>query len=213
MNFSIVFSANEPASLGTIVANLAPHIFWGLLILVVTLLIGPTRIREALLHVRKVGFGGFEIELEGDIANAARARKIDLPPQLSDQLARRAVRLGPIIAGARLLWIDDVPANNVNEIRLLNRLRITIDLAASDIEARGCLATAVYDLVISDIRRGSDGEAGKKFLPEVTRAMLEPPVIFYVGSDRDVPQGAFGLTTRPDTLLRLILDALERRRA
>lgn len=40
------------------------------------------------------------------------------------------------------------------------------------------------------------------------------PIIYYVGSadpSRPVPVGAFGLTARPDELLHLVMDALERR--
>jgi hypothetical protein len=39
-------------------------------------------------------------------------------------------------------------------------------------------------------------------------------VIFYVSvinQDKPLPPGAFGLTNRPDELLHLVIDALERR--
>jgi hypothetical protein len=54
-------------------------------------------------------------------------------------------------------------------------------------------------------------DAGKAFLPKVRQAPLSPPLIFYVGQERDVPAGAFGLTIRPDELLNLVLDVLERK--
>jgi hypothetical protein len=41
------------------------------------------------------------------------------------------------------------------------------------------------------------------------------PIIFYVGSlkpDAGMPPGAFGITQRPDVLLTLVGDALERTR-
>jgi len=67
------------------------------------------------------------------------------------------------------------------------------------------------DVVISDIGRDS-GESGLELLnsnPGVTT----PPVIFYVGTvndDRGVPPGSFGITARPDELLDLVMDAIER---
>jgi len=196
-----------------LITDLGPHFFWGLIVLIVILLIGPRRIRDAFLNARKISFGGLEVELKGEIDAAALARKIDLPPSLRDQLARRLERLRSLLVGARLLWIDDKPANNTIEIALLNRLNVTIDLARTDEEAKQRLGSGVYDVVLSDMERGQDEEAGKKFISQVVSAVLAPPLIFYVGKARGVPEGAFGLTTRPDELLHLILDALERRKA
>lgn len=213
MNINFVFPPNEPEFPWKFLFELAPHFLWIAVIFIVILIIGPKRIGAALLNARKIGFGGFEIELKDEIADAARAKNVNLSAHLQDQLARRAERLLPIISGTRVLWIDDVPTNNSNEIRLLNRLGVSIDLATNDTEAQRMLAQSVYDFVISDMKRGTDAEAGMNFLPQVTRAMLEPPLIFYVGQDRDVPRGAFGLTTRPDALLHLIMDALERAKA
>ena len=213
MDVNITHWPHEAGFPSKLITDLAPHLFWGLVILIVILVIGPNRIRGAFSNARKIGFGGLEIELKGEIDAAAQARKINLPPSLRDQLARRLERLQSFVTGARLLWIDDEPANNVIEIGLLNRLGITIDLARSDEAARQMLRNGVYDLVLSDMTRGQDEEAGKKFMPDIISAILAPPLIFYVGKARDVPNGAFGLTVRPDELLNLIVDALERRRS
>jgi hypothetical protein len=55
-------------------------------------------------------------------------------------------------------------------------------------------------------------DGGKNFVPKVKAAVLAPELVFYVGRERDVPIGAFGLTSRPDELLNLVLDVLERTR-
>ncbi|RYD85005.1 MAG: hypothetical protein EOP61_39385 [Sphingomonadales bacterium] len=125
-------------------------------------------------------------------------------------MARRAERSLSLTTGARLLWIDEHPGNNVNEIQLFRRLGIHIDLATTDDDAAKRLAGAVYDVVVSNMTRADDEEAGAKFLPQILSATPPPHVIFYVGRDRAVPVGALGLTTRPDELLNLLLDALER---
>lgn len=212
MSIDISFPPAESPFLLKLLAGLAPHLLWALLVLVVVILIGPRRIGTAILNARKIGFGGVEIELKGDIVDAAAAKNMAVPTQLQEQLARRAEQLRPALTGSRLLWIDDNPTNNAVEIRLLNRLGIAIDLARDDAEAQQRLALGVYDLVLSDMARGGVADAGRKFLPQITKAMLAPPLIFYVGKNQDTPQGAFGLTTRPDELLNLVFDALQRRR-
>ena len=44
-------------------------------------------------------------------------------------------------------------------------------------------------------------------------ATLGPAVIFYVAESKGPPKVAFGIATRPDELMHLIADALERRRS
>jgi hypothetical protein len=56
-------------------------------------------------------------------------------------------------------------------------------------------------------------EAGIEMLTELQAAGVTLPVIFYVGVLRlgaGTPAGAFGITYRPDVLLTLVGDALER---
>lgn len=192
------------------VIELIPHAIWGAVVLIIIAMIGPKRLANALLNARKISFGGLEIELKSDIASVVQARGAPVLPQLEGQVARRAERSLSLTTGARLLWIDEHPKNNANEIKLLKRLGVQIDLASSDDIASKRLAQAVYDVVLSNMTRANDGDAGEKFLPNILAATLSPMVIFYVGKDRRIPNGALGLTTRPDELLNLLLDALER---
>ena len=191
--------------------DLAPHVFWAAVALLVFFFIGPSRIREAFTKVNKIGLAGFEVEFKSEIDAAAKAREIDLPFQLRDRLARRLERRRALISGARILWIDDHPDNNAIEIGLLRSFGAIVDMGRSNQDASERLDSAVYDVVLSDITRDNDDEDGKAIVPKVKDAMLSPPLIFYVGKERPLPEGAFGLTTRFDELLHLILDALERR--
>jgi hypothetical protein len=202
----------EKKSVMALITNLAPHLFWGVVILLLIWMIGPTNIREAFANVRKVEFGGFKVELREEVEAAAQARKIDMPPELRNQVVRRLERTHLFLVGARLLWIDDTPSNNLIEIGILRRLGIIIDLARSSEDAEQRLENSVYDLVLSDMRREGDEKAGEKFLRKIESSRLVPPLIFYVGKQCDVPATAFGLTTRPDELLNLVADALERQR-
>ncbi|MFQ6114776.1 MAG: hypothetical protein ACE5NG_11970, partial [bacterium] len=72
-----------------------------------------------------------------------------------------------------------------------------------------------YDLIISDIARGNDKTAGLDFLKQLRNNKNTTPVIFYIGEINPkfgVPAQAFGITNRPDELLHLALDALERKK-
>ena len=197
--------------MGEVVAALAPHVLWALVVGLMLWRVGATTIRDVLSRVKGVEFGGVRIEIESVVKSAAAARHTEVSPQASRAVAERLRRAQERVAATRLLWIDDHPTGNTEEMRILKGLGATIDLAVSSDEARERLAAAVYDIVLSDIERGKQGDEGIRFLPEVSDALLSPPVIFYVTVSKGTPKGAFGIATRPDELMHLIVDALERR--
>ena len=208
--YSIYQTDPEAGFPWTEILSLAPHLFWAAVALTILFIIGPSRIRDAFTKVTKIELAGIEVEFKSEIEAAARAREIDPPPQLRDRLARRLEHRRSLISGARILWIDDCPKNNTIEIGLLRSFGAAVDLALSNKDASERLRSAVYDIVLSDMARDHDAEAGKRIMPDVKSAVLSPPLILYVGKVRSLPEGAFGLTIRLDELLHLILDALER---
>lgn len=212
MSIIIHLSTEAPVVRPDLFSELAPHLFWALVLIVCLWFLGPRRIMNAILNARKLSFAGIEIELRGEIAEAAASKNILLTSYQQDQLTERVEQLRLVLARLRLLWIDDNPFNNAAEIRLLSRLGIVIDLAVDDNVARLLLERGVYDLVISDMARHGNPDAGRSFLPTVLDTIVKPEIIFYVGDIQDTPKEAFGLTTRPDQLLALILDFAERRR-
>jgi hypothetical protein len=63
------------------------------------------------------------------------------------------------------------------------------------------------------MERDNDSTAGLTFLQKFRKIDKTTPVIFYVGvfdPGKGVPPEAFGITNRPDELLHLTIDALER---
>ena len=71
-----------------------------------------------------------------------------------------------------------------------------------------------YDLILSDMMRASDPEAGLQLLEQTQLSNITAPVVFYVGQldrNRQAPVGAFGITDRPDELFHYVFDVLERR--
>ena len=135
-------------------------------------------------------------------------------PDERSQVLRRAQTVVPALEpGAQILWVDDHPEYNLSERRMLQSLRIFIDEALSTEQALARFERVEYDLVVSDMSRDGDDQAGLRLLAEIRNRGIEAPVIFYVGRiDPSVPPGAFGITVRPDELLHYILDVLERRR-
>ena len=89
-----------------------------------------------------------------------------------------------------------------------------MDFAKSTEDALEKLRNGRYDVVFSDMVRGNDGTAGLTFLEKLRERDKTTPVILYIGvinPDKGVPAGAFGITNRPDELLYLTMDALERK--
>ena len=73
-----------------------------------------------------------------------------------------------------------------------------------------------YAAVISDMSRNGVADEGLKFLTEMRNRdiKLYHWTIFYAAGfnpSKGVPPRAFGMTNRPDYLLHLVLDILERK--
>ncbi len=129
---------------------------------------------------------------------------------------RRLNRVASLFEGLRILWVDDVPSNNVNESEILRQLGVRLDLALSSSEAARKLDSAKYDFVISDMgRENSYTEGMDFFLLREAQGKTLPPTIFYVDNVRytEHTAKAFGSTNRPDELFHLIMDIVERIRA
>lgn len=103
----------------------------------------------------------------------------------------------------RILWVDDHPSNNTNEKAALEKLGFQITTALNTEQALSAMATQTFQLVISDMTRGGDSEAGRDLLSKLKARGNAPPVVFYSGSAKPVPD-AFGVTSNPSELIRLV---------
>ena len=77
------------------------------------------------------------------------------------------------------------------------------------------LPLVTADVLISDMERYANKKAGLQLLERIKDLPERPATIFYVGRlgrERGEPPGAFGITDRPDELIHLVLDVLERER-
>lgn len=150
-----------------------------------------------------------------ELAEKSPEWKVDVPQKDRDRVLKRAKGHLKVLNGARILWVDDHPENNVNERRMFRQLKVEVDIAQGTDEALRMLQADRYDLVISDMSRGSEATAGLGFLSEFRERDKRTPVVFYIGvfePQKGTPPRSFGITNRPDELLHLTLDALERKR-
>ena len=202
--------------------KIVPSVLWVLFSFVVLYkFFRPIR-EDILPHLKSFKAIGIEFSLvEKSISQAIEfAQKnekwaVKVTAEEEKQVLSRAMARHQLFKDARILWIDDCPANNKNEERMLMRLGSEIDYATSTEEADKLLAKTEnkYRLIISDMERNGDAKAGLRYLEQYRLRHNPLPFIFYLGSldkDKALPRGAFGLTNSPAELLHLILDALER---
>lgn len=121
------------------------------------------------------------------------------------------------LAGAQVLWVDDRPANNRYEREALEALGIGFTLATSTDDALERLRHGMFDLIISDMGRPPDAQAGYSLLGELRRSGDRTPYIIYAGSRARVHRaearqlGALDCTNDPNELFELVTTTLARR--
>jgi len=159
-----------------------------------------------------------------DIDQTAIKKIIGASPDLQADLERitghssalrRAALAASALDGAKVLWIDDQPAGNVWERQMLSKIGMSFVTVESTASAIACLKAEHFDLVLSDVARGDNPNAGLEALPSVLNAAPGIPIVFYVGyvaRERPVPLGSKGIAAEPNELLHLVLDQLERTR-
>jgi CheY-like chemotaxis protein len=166
------------------------------------------QIAQLLPRIESVKIGPFEASL----AAAAEARGQPVSDDVRGRLARRAARDAPAIRGARILWVDNDPERNAFEMQTLRSLGMTVATVRSTDAALELLAREEFDAVVSDIKR-SNGDSGRETERRVHEHYAWLPLVFYVTDlEPGVPKGAHGITNRPDELVHLVIDVLERRR-
>ena len=145
-------------------------------------------LRKSRIETLSVGPFSFKMKQEAvaATANAARAwqsetagQQIDVPriratvdrafvPQTLDNLTGKAV-----------LWVDDIPANNELAVRALRKFNLDVEQATSTEAALAAMQRRPFDLVISDMGRGSDVRAGYRLLKTDSRSWEPCPVLHF----------------------------------
>jgi CheY-like chemotaxis protein len=154
------------------------------------------------------------------IAASTRRNDVQLQPDIVGRAVAAAQNAATALSPAEaerksILWVDDTPANNEFERQAFLALGLSVIQVTSTAEALRSVATKRYSLIISDMRRGDEQEAGLDLLRSLRDSGDRTPVIFYTGSfspenrDRAIRRGAFGETNRADELITLAIGALK----
>lgn len=150
------------------------------------------------------------------VASTVPKGHVEVTKRDGERVLARAERSVEVLKDKRTLWLDDVVANNRLEREMLEAFGLKIEQVQSNKAALATLAPdgRGYDLVISDIARSDTNEPdGLAFLAAYRANGGRLSVIFYISiidESQPLPIGAFGLTNRPDELLHLVIDAVER---
>lgn len=113
-----------------------------------------------------------------------------------------------------VLWVDDQPSNNVRERQALEALGVNFVLSTSTEDALEKLKHQRFDVVISDMGRHPDSQAGYTLLDMLRASGDRSPFIIYAGSRAPEHRvearrrGAIGCTNRPDELFEMVLSSL-----
>ena len=212
-------------------ASQLPTIIWGGLAFYVVYLFRKPIVSELIPRLSGLNVAGIEFSFaERSMEEAATAANksnlvvastvqkkdhVEVTKRDRERALQRATRAAAQLKGRRLLWLDDDIANNRKERDLLAALGVMIEQVQSNEAALKALEPdgGGYDLVLSDIARPPGEPNGIAFLSDYRARGWRKPVIFYISEvdqDLSLPLGAFGLTNRPDELIHLVIDALER---
>jgi CheY-like chemotaxis protein len=228
-------TVEESANLIDAVTKLLGVLVWPAIVLFVLVRFGPA-LREFFASLGEFSLkgAGFEAsarrkqaEAAGALAAAAVSRReAGATPEATAQEAKHAVEIVTEATTSRalrraakstVLWVDDRPDNNVHERQALEALDVNFVLSTSTDDALDEINRRSFDVIISDMGRPSDPQAGYTLLDRLRTSGNQTPFIIYAGSrapehwTEAQRRGALGCTNRPAELFELVLSALRRR--
>ena len=95
------------------------------------------------------------------------------------QVARRAARIATVIRGARLLLVNDIPAEMAHVIEILRDLGLVVQVETSSEGALRALSSDTYHVVISDMERDAVEDEGIRFLKQMRERGILFPLILW----------------------------------
>ncbi len=196
--------------------RIIPDVLWVALIVWAICYLYPRIKRDILPRLRTLKGFGVEAEFIGEkLADAIRIKGVDVPYEDRRGLMRRIAMVPSIWPNARILWADDRPASLAAERALFEALGASVSVVTTSAEALAFLARSAVDVILSDMSREGKADEGALFAERVWSSGGRAPLIIYTGESqegRPMPAYVFGITNRPDELVQLVMDALERRR-
>ncbi|MFJ3518139.1 MULTISPECIES: response regulator [unclassified Streptomyces] len=149
-------------------------------------------------------------------------RFLDRPRESKEAVAGREGEKGNIrrwdhaaefLLGGRILWVDDNALGNSELIKLFRSAGMTVDAVTSTEDAIAYVGQGGYDIILSDIKRNGDPQAGIKMLRELERHQILTPVVIYAMAfdpELGVDHRIFGGTNDPREVVHYVIDLMER---
>lgn len=115
----------------------------------------------------------------------------------------------------RILWVDDYPGNNESIVNLFKDKDVQFDIALTTEQGLDLYKGELYDLIITDMGRGEEGDAGLSLLKELRFLHCQTPVIVYASrraisryGDEALQLGAYKVTNEIGNVISIISDVL-----
>ena len=200
------------------IIQIIPDILWIVLAFVALNYLYKLLNKHVLPYMKSLSVYGVEIELLRtinsiiEIAEKHKEWKVDVSKKEKTNVINRVQKNYHLFHDTSILWFDDRPNTLSNEIRMFQQFGVKIDMISSLSDAISKLKTEKYTIIISDIKRESSEESGINTLKKIIDKGYTIPTIFYVGrlKSKGTPPHAFGITNKPNELLHLVIDILER---
>lgn len=113
----------------------------------------------------------------------------------------------------RILWVDDYPVNNESVISFFEEQNIHFDIALTTEQGLKLYRKELYDLIITDMGRGDESNAGITLIKELKSLHCQVPVIVYCSmaailkySDEAIRLGAYRVVNGVANITSLITD-------
>lgn len=137
--------------------------------------------------------------------------------RLIDELSSDNTIIGKVTAKRnRILWVDDYPINNKSVVNLFEDKNIRFDIALTTKQALELYKSELYDLIITDMRRGDESDAGLSLLKELRLLHCQTPIIVYTRrraidkyGDESLRLGAYKVTNEIGNIISAISNILK----
>ncbi len=191
--------------------------FIGMAIVLIGLLIYRRPIVDLFARIGKVSAFGVEAEFaeaREQLIGAQQSYDANWDETKVRAVIERADRIRERLDTARVLWVDDHFLANANVFRFLNAYGMMIDSARTTDEALTALrwAGGAYEVVVSDMVRDGDPQAGITLLRRLDAEKITKPVLLFVAKltpELGTPPGATAITDDPIKLIHSILNVIE----
>ncbi|KOT38499.1 multidrug DMT transporter permease [Streptomyces caelestis] len=193
-----------------------PAMLWVAFAVTVFFTLRGTLVQQMVPRLTAVRALGVEIELAAELLDRAQDESRATVTATARRTALgRLEHAADVLRGGKMLWVDDRPEGNAPLVELFRAVGMHVDVALSTEEATPLFRRRPYDVIISDLDRDGDRQAGIKMLRVLDQYGIDVPVVIYTGRfdpERGVDRRIFAATTAPVELVHYVIDLMERAR-